>query len=496
MTNYSSLEHLFTSSIGNTSGAKATDKENTLFVTRLIVQKLCVPLVVFIGVVGNSLSLVVLTRKCMRSSTNSYLTALALFDLLYLLFSFTLSLNHYRCFSSSYSYVHWFPVARVFTDMFANVSVILTVTFTVERYIGVCHPMKGRIICTSQRAKHITAIVSTVAILCTAPEFWEMEVVNRRVNNQTVARAVYTELASTPSYEIGYYWFFVCMFTLLPLVLLCVFNGILICTVIKAARLRKEMTLLAPVRPSCKSNSSSSNSVGRSQSKEQQKITKMLITVVLAFIVCQLPGALLLLVKTYNALAGVQLSKDKETNLRIAGNVTNLLIQTNAAINFILYSAISTKFRRVFHRVICRGRKCVGWRQDAPQTMFTRTDGVQLSSFYGDKAGSKATSSSTYTVRIRLSQKSARSEAGAGQSDREETLEPWPRLGRQVNLNRKHTLKQTSGNDYYCLSNSRHSKLPDGEDGQQLQNQSSNPASTELNNPCCKRNNLYFIWKV
>lgn len=143
-TDYSSIEYLFPPSIGNTSDAKVTDKENTLFVTRFIVQKLCVPLVVLIGVVGNSLSLVVLTRKCMRSSTNSYLTALALFDLLYLVFSFTLSLNHYRCFSSSYSYVHWFPVARVFTDMFANVSVILTVTFTVERYIGVCHPMKGK----------------------------------------------------------------------------------------------------------------------------------------------------------------------------------------------------------------------------------------------------------------------------------------------------------------------------------------------------------------
>ncbi|CAG5116165.1 unnamed protein product [Candidula unifasciata] len=358
--NYSSLKYLLTSSMGNTSDVKVTVQDNRLFLTRFIVQKLCVPLIVFVGIIGNSMSLVVLTRKCMKSSTNSYLTALALFDLLYLVFSFTLSLNHYQFFSKSFSYVHWFPVARVFTDMFANVSVILTVTFTVERYIGVCHPMKGRIICTSQRAKYITAIVSTLAILCTVPEFWEMEVV-----------AVYTNLAGRPSYEIGYYWFLVSMFTLLPLILLCVFNGVLIRTVVKAAQLRREMTLIAPVRY-----------IGRNHSGEQQKITKMLITVVLAFIVCQLPGALLLLVKTYDAWAGVQLSIEKKTHLKIAGNITNLLIQANASINFILYSAISTKFRRVFYHIMCR-RRCLCQSQDIAQAAFSRTDGVQMSSFYG-----------------------------------------------------------------------------------------------------------------
>ena len=73
-------------------------------------------------------------------------------------------------------YVHWFPYGRVLTDMAANVSVLLTITFTVERYIGVCHPMKGRIICTPQRAKIVSALVAFVAVSCTVPELFEMEV--------------------------------------------------------------------------------------------------------------------------------------------------------------------------------------------------------------------------------------------------------------------------------------------------------------------------------
>ena len=76
-------------------------------------------------------------------------------------------------------YVHWYPYGRVLTDMSANVSVLLTVTFTVERYIGVCHPMKGRILCTPQRARIVIALVAFMAISCTVPELFEMEVGGR-----------------------------------------------------------------------------------------------------------------------------------------------------------------------------------------------------------------------------------------------------------------------------------------------------------------------------
>jgi len=48
-----------------------------------------------VGVVGNVVTAIILTRRRMRSSTNVYLTALAASDLLYLLFMFSLSLAHY-----------------------------------------------------------------------------------------------------------------------------------------------------------------------------------------------------------------------------------------------------------------------------------------------------------------------------------------------------------------------------------------------------------------
>lgn len=77
--------------------------------SRFWVQRILIPLIVCVGVLGNVVSIVVLTRKNMRSSTNIYLTALAVSDLLYLLFLFSLSLKHYPNINepTSFNYVYW-----------------------------------------------------------------------------------------------------------------------------------------------------------------------------------------------------------------------------------------------------------------------------------------------------------------------------------------------------------------------------------------------------
>jgi len=222
--------------------------------TRFIVQKIVVPIIVTFGVLGNAVTVAVLTRPWMRSSTNSYLTALAIYDLLYLVrldstvslavswtlfvtsmlsltgiivflvwpsspfflslnvlhisslvidsavslavsltkslpsfvrsillepsyltllslslsgcvlccvldydldllylvFAFTMSLNHYVSIKHSMTYQRYrVEVGRPLTDTMSNTGVWLTLTFTVERYIAVCYPMKGKVCCNT-----------------------------------------------------------------------------------------------------------------------------------------------------------------------------------------------------------------------------------------------------------------------------------------------------------------------------------------------------------
>lgn len=54
-----------------------------------------------------------------------------------------------------------------------NSSVWLTVSFTIERYIAVCHPMKGRVLCTENRAKMIILVMVILCIIAAASTSFE-----------------------------------------------------------------------------------------------------------------------------------------------------------------------------------------------------------------------------------------------------------------------------------------------------------------------------------
>lgn len=333
---------------------------DSLATTRILVQKIFVPIISMLGLFGNLLSIRVLTHRSMVSSTNCYLTALAIFDVLYVVFSFTLSLKHYDAIKADAVYNYWFPVGRVLTDICSNVSVCLTVTFSLERLVAVSYPMKGRVLCTPKRARLITAVVVIFAILCTTPEFFETKLVVTKRENVTIVKQVPSKMAKTDGYRIGYYNFFVFTFTILPLILLSTFNGMLLKTVFAAMKIRRRMIYTA-LR----------SAKGRRQT-EQNRITIMLIIVVIVFLICQFPYAVLLLYGIYLDTNSITLSQNGRNRMRIAGNIVNLLVLVNASINFVLYSVMSTKFRKVCARLL---RCLYDSRGRDPVTDFTTYNG-------------------------------------------------------------------------------------------------------------------------
>ena len=119
------------------------------------------PFIIIIGVVGNSVILAVFLSKAMRKmSASLYLASLALSDtsvlLTYVLIDWlqkglfrwpgkhTVNLVSYRGICETYLFIAY---------GFRFMSVWLIVIFTLERYIGVCHPLHRRGICTKTFAK-------------------------------------------------------------------------------------------------------------------------------------------------------------------------------------------------------------------------------------------------------------------------------------------------------------------------------------------------------
>ncbi len=87
--------------------------------------------------------------------------------------------------------------------------------------------------------------------------------------------------------------------------------------------------------------------------QEQRKGIILLIVIVLVFVLCQMPSALLLI---REALYPVMLIKDRTKSDIIIGfnNIANGLLHVNASINFVLYCVFSEKFRSTFKVIFCK----------------------------------------------------------------------------------------------------------------------------------------------
>ncbi|XP_005181856.1 uncharacterized protein LOC101899002 isoform X1 [Musca domestica] len=148
--------------------------DETVNEVRHVVQKILVPCIFVIGVLGNSVSVYVLTRKRMRCTTNIYLTALAITDIFFLTMGLLLSFQHYQ-----YIHLHvkiYWELYGTFTwlcDACAYISIYIAVCFTIERFIAIRYPLKRQTFCTESLAKKVIAAVTLFCLLSTMSTFFE-----------------------------------------------------------------------------------------------------------------------------------------------------------------------------------------------------------------------------------------------------------------------------------------------------------------------------------
>ena len=138
--------------------------ETAQFVTGLILYPcVCLP-----GLMGNILTLIVLSNRNMRTSTNAFLSALAVADSIKLtndlLYFCTIVLLRTNDVVGNRAYGYLYPYAHFIFSMSVCVSSWLTVSVAVERYIMVCHPTRARHVCSRGRA---VAVCSAVFVVMT-----------------------------------------------------------------------------------------------------------------------------------------------------------------------------------------------------------------------------------------------------------------------------------------------------------------------------------------
>lgn len=289
-----------------------------------------------LGIIGNILSVIILTRSVMRSSTYSYLTALALSDTFFLFFSLLIlskdSKKPQRIISwDDEWYVYLFPYVHPACVTCQLTSIWLTLAFTVDRYIMICHPFQAEGMCSVSRARKVIIALCIGGVFFNIPRFFEYHTVTPIVTTENRTQPVIdlTDIAKTSEYRtIIHSWLYFFFVAGVPFLTLLVLNIFLIIAVHNSRKKGKQIN---------------------AKEKHRNNTTIMLISVVVIFLFCQGPALISRMVWAFeNSLAISQWP------WIVFGEVSNFLVIVNSAVNIVPYYFFGRKFRRQFWRLFCR----------------------------------------------------------------------------------------------------------------------------------------------
>uniref|UniRef100_A0A914W2L9 G-protein coupled receptors family 1 profile domain-containing protein n=1 Tax=Plectus sambesii TaxID=2011161 RepID=A0A914W2L9_9BILA len=317
-------------------------------------RKFVFPLQFCAGVVGNALNLVVLNSTHMRTKTNLFLAALAVADLCFFVVVLPLNLTVYASavngtaaveslapstvlFHSFLSHAHIPSLA--FANWFSASSIWLSVGVTIERASVVTFPMIAKNSFTKRRITLGICLVFVLSFILSGYHFFWMKVEECRQCMMQHRFVPVRQKDDPPRYLYVHlshilYAFFV---VAIPLVALIVLNGILI----------HQLNLN---RLEMKRFQQSSHLRGN-----ERKATILVIVIIIAFVITNVPSGFFIVIQVVYTIRkmGAEPSPSPQWQILFA-ELSNSLVCTGKALNFVLYCSASSSFRKKLFQLIRR----------------------------------------------------------------------------------------------------------------------------------------------
>ncbi|XP_048397028.1 motilin receptor [Stegostoma tigrinum] len=303
--------------------------------TLIPVTTICIVLFI-VGVTGNTLTVLIVRRyKDMKTTTNLYLSSMAMSDLLIFL---CLPFDLYRL----WKYKPW-----LFGDFFCRFyqyinegctyATILHITaLSIERYLAICFPLKAKVFITKRRVRSVIALLWSLALLSAVPFLFLVGVEQDMCKHTEYA--VSSGLLNIMIWVSTIYFFF-------PMCCLTFLYGFI------GRKLWKS-----------KDEIRGPNAANREQCHRQT--VKILAVVVLAFATCWLPFHIGRNLFSNNSVSG---GIDMFVFSQYFNVVCMLLFYLSSSINPILYNVMSKRYRTAAHKLLFS-------RQARPWSFFSTRD--------------------------------------------------------------------------------------------------------------------------
>ncbi|XP_030079383.1 sex peptide receptor [Drosophila hydei] len=309
----------------------------------------CMPFLLFMTIISNSLIVLVLSKKSMATPTNFVLMGMAICDLLTVVFPAP-GLWYMYTFGNHYKPMH--PVSmclaysifnEIMPAMCHTISVWLTLALAVQRYIYVCHAPMARTWCTMPRVKRCTFYIALLAFLHQLPRFFDRTYMPVQIEwngNETEVCHLETSLwvheyIGVDLYYTSYYLFRVIFVNLLPCIILVTLN-ILLFAALRQAQERRKLLFRENRKKECK------------KLRDSNCTTLMLIVVVSVFLIAEIPIAVVTSMHIVSSLI-IEFLDYGIANIFIM--LTNFFLVLSYPINFGIYCGMSRQFRETFKEI-------------------------------------------------------------------------------------------------------------------------------------------------
>lgn len=211
-----------------------------------------------------------------------------------------------------------------------TVAMWLTVVLAVFRYVVVCHHLHGPTLCNINRARAAVVAVVLMSVLLCLPTFvlYRPEFHDEYSGYWVIINAFVTQL-----YLDINFWLYGVVLKVFPCILLSLLSLLLILAMRRAGRNRLKLRSAVARRGS-----------ERCLDSDQNRTTWMLVAVVLSFVAAELPQGIIAL------LSGIQYDIFDTVYVPL-GDIWDILVLVNSAVNFVLYCTMSRQYRTTFKQI-------------------------------------------------------------------------------------------------------------------------------------------------